>query len=144
MAQLHELALQFQQALEELDGSARSAAAEVKGQVLHKAMVAAYRAAGRGSASAMKSAQPIILRTKLATAIVVYLERLPWASLTPQMLCVSGTAPPTVLEMASNILGLLYNSVSPECHTVETLLLRQVSAPHLLTSRLYNRSPATV
>jgi hypothetical protein len=134
MAELIELALQYQQALDGHSAAATSTAVEATGLALELAMrEAAFPAAGDGSA-AWKVFQPIILQTTLATSIVAYFERTPWAALTPQMLSARGAAHgPSALESASRILlHLFHSALHPDCSTGKTvaaLLLRQVRAP---------------
>ena len=125
MAELIELALQYQQALDGHSAAATSTAVEATGLALELAMrEAAFPAAGDGSA-AWKVFQPIILQTTLATSIVAYFERTPWAALTPQML--------SARRVAGGILLHLYNSTqysdSTSAQTAAALLLRQVLAP---------------
>lgn len=77
MAQLLELALQYQHALDGLSDSSWAAASEA-GARLRNAVKAA-----RNNSTAQSSLVPIILRTQLATSMVSNLERIRWDEVTP-------------------------------------------------------------
>ena len=125
MGELIELALQYQQALDGNSATATSAAVETKGSVLELAMSRAVLPTAGDDSATWKVLQPIILQTTLATSIVAYFERTPWAALTPQML--------SARRVAGGILLHLYNSTqysdSTSAQTAAALLLRQVLAP---------------
>lgn len=69
MAQMHHLALEFQQLLSTVNSGASSAAVEVEGsaagEVLYDAMIEALGTAENGSNMDWESLHPIILRTAL-------------------------------------------------------------------------------
>lgn len=136
MAPLHELALRYQRVLDGLRGSVRDHAAIGAGSEFFLALHAALATANRTSCNLWEVVQPITLRTKLATSIAAYLERVPWAMLTPQALSQPGGSFGAAVQSV-NILGLLMSSAQANSaendgkSQVATTLIRQVHAPPL-------------
>lgn len=140
MAQLYELALRYQQALDGLHGSISSVEADAAGRGLHHAMSDMVKGADSSGASAPEarpSFAPIVLRTTLASSIVAYVESIPWAQVTPQMLHEAEPGHLSALEVASRVFQLLFanailaDSISMASSPVAALLLRQVWSPLL-------------
>lgn len=84
MAQLHELALQYQQALDGLRGDSLSDAANAASLPLRRAIKAAMIPPLDGAVN-YSALESIILRTTLATSIVAYFERISWETVTLPM-----------------------------------------------------------
>lgn len=86
MAQLQELAKQYQQDLDRLVGNVTSAAAEASGRALYVAMHAPSHTAGNAATVTAHFLRPLVLGMTLATSVVKYLEHIPWRAVSPQML----------------------------------------------------------
>ena len=137
MAQLCELALQYQRELDSTSGLTRSAAARFAGVAL-LAAVEASRGTDPEAPEAIRpecraALVPLILRTTLAASIVGCLERTPWAAVTWEMLGGEGDAFPAALNVDGTLFVWLYQAAMPEgpqpSGPVTALLLRQVRAP---------------
>ena len=81
--EIREVAVQLQQALDGARGSLTSPALDRARRLLRMAMMAAASGSGQGDYNIFEH---IIRRTTLAASIVAFLERVPWAEITPQML----------------------------------------------------------
>lgn len=138
MAQLHELALQFQQALYGSGGPVPRAAVDALGWELSEAMHAAIEPA-QGSADQVildfRALEAVIRRTKLAAAITAHFKRISWAEVTPQMLCEPAGTPLAAVGACADLLGLQIQcalhaaATSGAQSTVPSLLLLQVKIP---------------
>lgn len=135
MTRLHDLALQFQQALNSFSAPFTHSAADAVGQALHEEILMAVHVCAahpwEDSSEDYSVLEPIILRTTLATSIVAYFERIPWEALTPQMLSEPEGTPVAAVKYCSSVLmSLGYAAlVSKPTHrgdTVLALLLQQV------------------
>lgn len=132
MVQLYKLAQRYQRALDSPNGPNWSGAAKTAFNTLHRAMKAARGADTHDLEPFNRALRPIILQTTLATLIVAYLERIPWASLTPQILC---GQPFSAAPDAAKILWLLSQSTwcenlnSRAVHNAASLLFTQRCMP---------------
>lgn len=137
MAQLLELALRYQQALDSPNGTVTSAAADESGRALCEAVLAVLAGpaggARRGTQSIIDSdltvLEPIILRTTLATSLVAQLERFPLQDVTLQMLWQpAGTSLIAALICAEMLSYLCISALKciESDGTAPILLLRQV------------------
>lgn len=140
MAQLLRLAQQFQEALDAVPVSGSSDAAELAGNELYRAMCAAVTATGSSisqlNRSGVEALQPIIIESVLAISIAAFLERLPWAAATPEMLCQPAGTPFAAVRNCINVLASLFRSAAAAAATdnggtsLEAgILLRQVHTP---------------
>ena len=87
MAQLRELALKYQHALDGVTGATSSAEAEAAGVTLYRGTRTAMsllHLAGRDDPHSIL--EPIVMRKMLVAIIAAYLERTSWGAVTPQML----------------------------------------------------------
>ena len=97
------------------------------------AMGTSMHATADGTAG-VKSLEPIVLQTTLATSITGYLERTLWAAVTPQLLCAAEGAPPAARDVAGDILCMLFATCGVCSPSTVGHLLRQVRDPHTLIS----------
>jgi hypothetical protein len=113
MAQLHILALQYQQALDSLRGiscTPHNDAADEAGAALAEAMDAVLAAPGASIFDGLAALQTVVWQTTLAASIVAYWERIPWAEVTQQRLSGSGRPLPAALRISSSVLNNSYRS----------------------------------
>ena len=137
MATLLRLAKRFQKALDSArDGTSASQAAALEaGTALHDVALTAIQAGNLDVDDDGSFMAPIIMRTTLAASIVAYLERIPWAAVTPQML----RAPRDCMPLAAVDPGICVLALLVQCARVAgndprydspepSTLLRQVRA----------------
>ena len=111
-ADMHELAREFQQALDSGRGSEAAPGADSVGWMLLCIVLEQTQPEGTGRGRIQDVLEPIITGTTLATSMVRYLERIPWAEVTPQMLrCPAGT-PLYVAEVCGEMLWFLCESAN--------------------------------
>lgn len=131
MAELHELAVQYQRALDGTRGSIPSAAVDAASNALYHRIVAELKPDSEGIFNDYNFLEPIILRTTLATSAAAYLERIPWTAVTPQMLSQPAGTPLGAVRVCSLVLGSLLHAsrciAGRGSNTVPAaLLLRQI------------------
>lgn len=136
MAELLDLARQYQRALDGALGPSGSVAADSAGKALCEAMQAVYDAAPDGSDAGTQAVASIVLQTTLAASITTYFERVPWAAVQTHALpALDETCLMSVLQglyYGSDVMRLLFNSAMPiERDSLSiplaALLLRQVN-----------------
>ena len=127
MAHLLDLALQFQQ---ELDGDLAPGGQALQGAVRALCPIAFPDATVKYAA--FRLLEPLILQTTLATSIVAYFERIPWAEVTPQMLAKPGGTPLAAVHTCAYLINNLQRIAMGAAEKTDgrfevvTLLLRQV------------------
>lgn len=105
MAPLLKLADAFQKALDGVENPLTNDAADAKGLALFRAIFSTP-GSSQGSGPGFKVLEPLIIKTKLATSMVAYLERIPWETATPKMLCNRAGTPPNTTAV-QHCAGLL-------------------------------------
>ena len=144
MTQLQILAQQYQQALDGLTGINSTPHSERAGAALLVAMEAELASSGAGAYD-WAALQSVVLQTTLAASIVSYWERIPWATLTPQMLSGPGRPILASLRISSSVMmymcssGLYGGSQGSVAIPTAALLLRQVCTCASLRSPLTGR-----
>lgn len=110
MAQLRKLAVRHQQALDGLSSTFQSAEADSAGSALAVAVAEATTAVEGVRAETWTALEPVIMHTKLATSIVAYFERIPWGTLTTEMLCRREGSALAALNVNREVLTQLFAS----------------------------------
>lgn len=146
MAPPLKLAQKFEKALESLSGPATSAAAshyqaaEDAGRALQVALESnlVSRAGDQFVLNRyINVMQPIIRRTTLAASIATYLQRIPWAAVTPRMLAEPAGTPLGTAHIGCTLLALVQATSCghSDSSTAAELLFRQVTnASHPVTA----------
>lgn len=138
MAQLHKLALKYQRALDAVNGSVSSSAADVVGEELFHAIEATMQPEA-ASEKDLSVLDPIILRTTLAASIAAYFECILWAAVTPDMLNVSKGTPLAAANHGIWVLTRLYAASTRQSTSKSDteLAVRLVKQVHLTLNQKY-------
>ena len=131
MAELLEMARQLQLML---DSGTRTGIAGLTAAAINHVSA---RAGPGGFEEGSAALEPIILRTTLAVSLVGHLERIPWASVTPQMLSEPAGSPIEAAASIAHLLNMLCkcagcaSAASNDSSKVAPVLLRQVRSRSL-------------
>ena len=113
MARMVQMARQFQEALDDVSAPDTRVAAGLAAPIVS---CVEQRVGGRMDVAAL---EPVILQTTLASSMVAFLERVPWAAATAAMLHNPGPTPFSLSSLLAHLMKMLAGGLRHRCRKVQ-------------------------